>query len=279
MTSRRMLSIFSLISIFICAGVAYALQPAIRTVFLSKSALQKGNRAQQKPVIDDVIDEVPLPSDAEEQARRESKNRFYNRGGQDLTTMDPAMSVSEIGCGGIQPLLPTEYTPIILIGTVASFQPYLSEDKSYIYTEYAVQVKQYLKKDAGALPIVGDKLIVDRSGGVLRLRDGHVIQYHSSGTGMARPLRTGERLVLFLNRVHDGAILFLGRGFLLQNGKAYAIGESEGWKELIGEIQGVEKNLSQEDEFIQAVMRAIQNPPSPAFYSALDETEKETSNQ
>ncbi len=224
----------------------------------------------------DVIDEVPPSSNAEERAQREAKNRLYNRGGADLTTMDPDMSVHETSCGGVQPLLPTEYTPIIMLGTVVSLQPYLSEDKSSIYTEYALHVEKYLKKDTDTLPAVDERLIVDRTGGVLRLRDGHVIRYHSSGTGMARPLHVGERLVLFLNRIHDGASLMLGRGFLLRDGKAYAIGESEGNMTLVGEIEGVEKNLSQEGEFLKAVQRAIQNPPSPAFYSALDIRQQET---
>jgi hypothetical protein len=264
-----------IVSSMLYVGFTFAMQPSSGFASMSESALQEPSEAQQRSAGYEVIDEAPLSSNDEERSQREAKNRLYNGGGSDLTAMEPGMARSLIGCGPIMPLLPTEYTPIIMLGTVVSLQPYLSEDKSNIYTEYAVHVEKYLKKDALTLPMAGDRLIVDRTGGVLRLRNGRVIQYHVSGTGMARPLHVGERLVLFLNRIHDGASLMLGPGFLLRDGKAYAIGQSEGQKRLFGEMEGVEKRFSQEGEFLKAVQRAIQNPPSPAFYSALDIKQQE----
>jgi hypothetical protein len=275
MSHRLTLVTVLIVSSMIYVGFTFAMQPSNGLTSMSEPALSELSEAQQRSASYDVIDEAPPSSNDEERARRESKSRRYNGAGSDLTTMEPDMVRSLIGCGPAMPLLPTEYTPIIMLGTVVSLQPYLSEDKSNIYTEYTVHVEKYLKKDALTLPMEGDRLIVDRTGGVLRLRNGRVIQYHASGTGMARPLRVGERLVLFLNRIHDGANLMLGPGFLLRDGKAYAIGQSEGQMTLFGELTGVEKRLSQEGEFLKAVQRAIENPPSPALYSALDLKQQE----
>jgi hypothetical protein len=270
MSHRLILITLLIVSSMLYVGFTFAMQPSSGFASMSESALQELSKVQQQSASNDAIDEAPQPSNEEERVQREAKNRRYNLGGRDLTAMDPGTSTGVISCGPAMPLLPTENTAIIMLGTVVSLQPYLSQDKSFIYTEYAVHVEKYLKKDTDTLPAVGERLIVDRTGGVLRLRNGHIIRYDSSGTGMARPLRVGERLVLFLNRIHNGASLMLGQGFLLRDGKAYTIGESEEDMTLFGEIEGVEKKFSQEGEFLKAVQRAIQNPPSPAFYSALD---------
>jgi hypothetical protein len=278
MSNRLTLIIVLLILILIGAGFGFTRQQALSSVAASGSISEEALRAEQTRTYD-VSDEAPEPSDADESARREAKNRFYNRGGADLTKMSPDLQIFETGCGPLEPLLPTAYTPVILIGTVTRLQSFLSQDKSSIYTEYAIHVEKYLKKDTDVLPTVDGSLIVDRPGGVLRLRNGQVLHYHSSGTGMARPLRVGERLVLFLMRIYEGTVLRLGRGFLLQDGKAYALWQSEGEMPLIGEIPKVDKKLSQEGEFLKALRRAIRNPPSPAFYSEVESHRSETSNQ
>lgn len=268
----RLLILFTALLAASVAGVSITsvVQFAGNLSSTPKTALQEHSTARQLPSDQDAIDEAPQPSDVEQQTHRDAKNRRYNRGGRDLTTMDAGMSIAEIGCGPVQPLLPTTYTPIILIGTVIGAQPYLSEDRSYVYTEYAVQVEKLLKKDTDTLPMAGDSLIVDRTGGVLRQRNGHVIRYDSSGSNMARPLQMGDRYVLFLNRIHDGADLILGPGFQLRERKAYLLGEQKGQETLVGSIQGIATELSDEEKFIWAVRRAIENPPSPKFYSELE---------
>jgi hypothetical protein len=237
---------------------------------LVTSARQADGSIQKQRTDRDVIDEAAEPSDPAEQARREVKNRYYNTGGRDLLTLDPGMEMGGIGCGPAMPLLPTAFTPVIVLGTVIGAQPYLSEDRSSVYSEYMIRVEEFLKKDDGILPMAGENLVVDRGGGLLRLRSGHVIRYHMSGSNVARPLHTRERCILFLNRVDDGAYLHLGPGFLLRDGKAYLMAEREGPGILVGTIGGVSNDLSDEGEFIRAVQRAINNPPSTQFHSELE---------
>src|SRR6185369_8004768 len=183
---------------------------------------QQPDSAIQKLKTDlDVVDEAPDPSDSAEQIQRDAKNRYYNMGDRDLLTLEPGLSVSVIGCGAAMPLLPTEYTPIIVLGTVLGGQPYLSENHSAVYTEYSFHIEEFLNNDNGYLPMSGENLVVDRGGGALRHRSGKVIRYDMSGSAMARPLQIRERCILFLNRVNDGFYLNLGPGFLLRDGKAY----------------------------------------------------------
>lgn len=226
----------------------------------------------------DVIDEAAEPADPAEQARREAKNRRYNNGGQDLLTLSPDSEMSEISCGVVLPLLPISSTSVIILGTVVGSQPYLTEDRSSVYSEYMIRVEEFLKTDGGILPLAGANLVVDRRGGFLRLRSGRVIRYHASSSNMARPLHTQERCILFLNRICDEGDLYLGKGFLLDDGKAYTLGEQEGRGTLVGALRGPwwsadadsSNVLSDEEEFIRAVRLAIENPPSPRFHSKLD---------
>jgi hypothetical protein len=227
--------------------------------------LQRGDKTGVPP------DEALEPSDPRERARRATKSRLYNRGGHDLTTLDPGLSINEISCGLLEPLLPTGYTPVIVLATVASAQPYLTEDKSFIYTEFGVRTEELLKLDAAPLPLSGDLLVVDRGGGRLRLRTGRVLRYDSAGSSMASPLRPGRRYVLFLNRIFDGECLHLGRAVELREGQAYYLGEHDGQERLFGEIEGVRSELSQEGAFLDLLRWAIASPPSPRFYSALPE--------
>jgi hypothetical protein len=215
----------------------------------------------------DAIDEVSETSDPNERARRDEKRRRYNKGGTDLTTMDPNQSVSVNVCGPAKPFLPTVYTPVIVLGTVVSAQPYLTEDRSSIYTEYSVRVEEFLKKDGLPLQKAGELLVVDRPGGKLRLKSGKVIRYSWSGSNIARPLKPGERCVLFLERIHDGFDIRLGPAFLLREGKAYYLWESEGHDKLVGTVSGIQSELSNEEPFLELVRKAIANPPLKEFYS------------
>jgi hypothetical protein len=279
-----MIRLLILLAILLTAAVAESrfaavAQQAGKLTDTPEATLQELGAAKPSPADQDAIDEAQQPLDVEQQVSRAAKNRRYNRGGRDLTTLAEAgLSVSEIGCGTVQPLLPTAYTPVILIGTVTGAQPYLSEDRSFVYSEYMVQVEAFLKHEGAALPMAGDRLIVDRTGGVLRLRNGQIIRYHSSGTGMARPLQVNERYVLFLNRIHDGADLMLGTGFQLRDGKAYRLGQQAGQELLVGSIPGIDSELSDEEKFIRAVRRAIDNPPSPEFYSEVKMNRQEKQN-
>ena len=213
-----------------------------------------------------VIDEAPLPSDPAAKASREAKNRRYNRGGRDLTTMPPGYSSGLDADGELEPLFPT-WSPVIAIVTVISVQPYLSQDHTNIYTEYAVKVETWLKRHQGKLPIIDDKLVVDREGGVLRQASGRVIRYTVSATDMARPLLVNERCLLFLNR-YNGTDLTLGRGFLFDGGSVYVMGEYAASDQFVSP-PFAPREFSHEKEFLKAVRLAIANPPSSLFYSAI----------
>ena len=76
-------------------------------------------------------------------------------------------------------------------------QPYLSEDKTNIYTEYTVSVEQVLMDTKGLLPKPGAVIALDRMGGALRLASGRVLPDDVRGQGA--PLIASHRYVLFLS--------------------------------------------------------------------------------
>lgn len=218
------------------------------------------------------IDEAPEPDDLAERINRAAKNARYNNqgNGQDLTSLEPGTGVSTIACGGDDPaILPVRGHEVIVLGTLRNAQPYLSADRTAIFTEYRFEIEEVFKPSRENLQLVNGHLLIDRPGGVLRLRSGRIITYDFSASGMARPLDVGGRYVLFCQLIHDKRDLLLGRGFELRDGKAFALWERHGYDRPVGELEGGIRSLSQEETFIEAVRNAVKHPGSARYFSAL----------
>ena len=83
--------------------------------------------------------------------------------------------------------------------SVLKAEAHMSEDKQAVYSEFDVQVLEVFK--AGSLnPIVGQSLMVEREGGVVKYPNGQQILYRRTNNGMPK---VGERYVLFVNRPPD----------------------------------------------------------------------------
>ena len=57
----------------------------------------------------------------------------------------------------------------IVVGIVKRIQPYLSEDKRNIYTEYTISVTEVLKDAKGLSLNAASTISLDRMGGAIRL--------------------------------------------------------------------------------------------------------------
>jgi hypothetical protein len=155
-----------------------------------------------------------------------------------------------------------------VLGTLIKSQPYLSANRTAIYTEYHLDVEEMLKTSQEDLSIVEGRLVIDRPGGVLRMRDGKLIASTVSGTGLARPLDLGRRYVLFCRLINDNRDLILGYAFELRDGKAYALWQSPGHDRPVDELPGAVSALSEEQTFVQAVRNAVKHPGSARYFSA-----------
>lgn len=166
----------------------------------------------------DVFDEARLPSGAQDADARRDKCRRYDTGGHDLTA---DAGDSEYFAESIWPRVDLGDSDVIVVGTVRSRQPYLSQDRSRIFTEFVVDIESLIKTDSGLDRSAGS-VTMDRLGGALRLTSGLVVRDDIQLCFLGWP-EVGGRYVLFARRIHDGKDLEFFHGYRLVDGKALPI--------------------------------------------------------
>jgi hypothetical protein len=211
------------------------------------------NREQSQS---DVIEEEPESPDPKQHALRKAKNIRYNAGGSDLTIRKPNTEhfMEHIWPRGL-PLIPSSESAVVVNGTVARMQPYLSEDRSRIYTEITVRVEEVLKSDGNLS--VGDTLIVDRLGGALKLKSGQVVRDDIAIAWLGKT-RVAGRYVLFAQRINEGKDLGLIKGYELRDGKVFRLTEDGSFSNvLVSNKPGVPDDFSDERDFLEAVRQKV----------------------
>src|SRR5437763_2121757 len=92
--------------------------------------------------------------------------------------------------------LPVKQSDVVVVGYVKNAQPYFSEDKQNIYTEYTISIVEVLK-NATQIPLKAEAIVTShRLGGALRLASGRVIRLDVSGYGS--PITADRKFVFFL---------------------------------------------------------------------------------
>jgi hypothetical protein len=257
----------------LCVG-AFVVLDTTGDRFYVESRTQETSPAAQTSQISseaEAIDEASESDDPILRANRAAKKARYDSqvNDRDLTSLPPGQSMHLFLCGQYDPtILPTASHDVIVLGTLLNTQPYLSANRTAIYTEYQLYVEEIFKPSQEDLSLEQGRLVIDRPGGVLRMRSGRVISSTESGTGMARPLDVGRRYVLFCRLIHDQRDLILGFAFELRDEKAYALSEHRGHDRLVGELPGAVAALSNEQSFVEAVRDAVNHPGSPQYFSA-----------
>lgn len=222
-------------------------------LLLSQTAIAESAKEQES----DVADERSFSQGPQEREARLAKNKRYNGGGCDLTRgQDCFFEIVEPG--GL-PQIPLEESTIAFVGQVLGTQPYLSEDRTHIYTETTFRVEELFKRPANfALP--SDKaLVVDRIGGAIRKRSGQLVRDGTRSGFIGKP-RAGVRYVLFANSVHGGKDFLMMQGYELRDGKVFILTEdgSPG--------TALISNLPEEQAFLEAIRaRAMKESRALSF--------------
>ena len=210
----------------------------------------------------DAVDEVREPSDPHDRALRLAKNNRYNTGGPDLTARGRQLGAQEERDRFVdhywlrnQTLFPSE-GEIVVLGTLVRAQPYLSSDRSSIYTELTIRVEEVIKSDPQTAAAVNANLVIDRVGGALRLASKQIVRLDLPNQGPGR-LREGERYVLFAKHTHEGQDLEMLTGFELRASQVYGL-VSDGGVSFTSR-RGVPENLAQEESFLEAMRKAVKS--------------------
>jgi hypothetical protein len=124
---------------------------------------------------------------------------------------------------------PVSLSAAVIVGTVMNAQGFVSQDRTYVYSDFEVRVDEILKQDGKAKLSVGKTVVVSRIGGSVYFPSGHMRKYMVMGQGMPK---IGSRYVLFLWKP-DPAFpeyeILDGAAFELTGGLVYPLDE-EGLK-------------------------------------------------
>ncbi len=198
-----------------------------------------------------AIGEEPESPQPEERMARAAKSARYNGGGCDLM-MSGDCFFEHIARGGI-PLIPVRESAIVLVGKVTRVQPYLSADRTHIYTETALQVDEVFKSPDGFSRSSDQTLITDQFGGTLRMSSGRVI-HDGSRIGFLGQAYVGGRYVFFLRQVHEGKDFAILTAYELRDGKVYELTEDGSPSNaLLSRTPQKPDSLSDEHGFLQTI--------------------------
>jgi hypothetical protein len=94
------------------------------------------------------------------------------------------------------PELPVESVNTIIIGSVSKVQPSLSEDGTWVYTEFSVLPLEIFENAKELLLATGCVITLHQIGGAVRLNSGSVVQLDVRG--LPAPAAENHRYVFFL---------------------------------------------------------------------------------
>jgi len=199
----------------------------VTATLLAPQAQQQADKKAKRdlsnfPVADSWTQESPDPIKRE---KRNLKSKKYNsRHSPRITESSDEIFTNSEWARGLA-ALPVENSDAVIVGDIVTAEAYVSDDHSEIYSEFVVRISKVLK-DAGTTPINDvDSIIVERSGGRLRLPSGKVVVSSTSNQDMPR---VGSRYVLFLTHLsanggsyeNDFHIL---TGYELRGGKVFPL--------------------------------------------------------
>jgi hypothetical protein len=198
----------------------------------------------------DVTDEEVLPQDVTEREARVAKNQRYNGGRCHIAAGDDCFF--EIIEPWSLPTIPLNKSAFAFVGMVSKVQSYLSEDGTRIYTETTFHVQEVFKRPVSFALSSDRSLVIDRTGGAIRLRSGKILRDDTRDGFLGRP-RVGMRYVLFADSIHEGKDFAMLRGYELRDGKVFRLTED-------GRPSGAQMaSFPQEETFLEAIREQAEN--------------------
>lgn len=168
---------------------------------------------------------VPEPSDPNERGWRRARNKRYDNTDRDADSVK-AFTFQE-GTGAISLGLPSAHAPVepafpiaqsdvIAIGEVTSAQAQVSNDKTNVFSEFTVLVKDVYRNTTSASLTPGCAITVERYGGRVRLPSGKIIVRGFLHQSM--PV-AGRRYIFFLKSNEAVQTYSIITGYELSHGR------------------------------------------------------------
>lgn len=219
----------------------------------TKNAPQQQNPEPDIPVVD--INSQSFRND-ENKDLRTNRGQKYNTGFPIKDVAKPPVEILELPLShaSVKPALPISQSDAILIGLVTESQAFLSSDKSYVYSEFTVQIEDVLKNFSPAALAPNITTTVERSGGIVRFSSGKTQRLGNGGEGLPQKQK---RYLFFLKWSDAGKDFITLTGYELSNGKVIPL---DGATDL--SVYKNYRKYTNEDEskFLQTVKSFIDNP-------------------
>lgn len=186
----------------------------------------QGDRNSRKPTVTED-EQVPIaefdeaePAKPAERSKRQEKSRRYNNLNF-VFELPPGWEVHDKSGHWHLDLdsIPAAQSSLIITGTVTESAAHLSGDKTGVYSEFAVAVDEVIKPNNQVTVSISDKISLDRVGGAVRFRSGHVQRWYL-GAGQRFP-QLGTRYLFFLKV--EGNTFSILTAFELREGKVFAL--------------------------------------------------------
>jgi hypothetical protein len=173
---------------------------------------------------------APEPESAEARQKRKVKSARHNHAGL-VKKVDNDGKIGgttwvydwEVGL----PPLPVEQSTTVIVAEVLDAAAYLSEDKSEVYSEFTVSVKETLKNTSPVSLRTGDPVSLERVGGAVRFPSGHKQLYDVAGQNMPR---VGRSYVFFLNCSEEGQNCGIVTAYELKGGRVAPLDSPDHFK-------------------------------------------------
>ncbi|HEX8773100.1 MAG TPA: hypothetical protein VF735_05805 [Pyrinomonadaceae bacterium] len=221
---------------------------------LSNSSIQNGSAKEgHYPIVD--YTSAKLANREEQKARRAKSERFSKRHLVPRPEEAPNLEILPLIDHSLSrlPALPAQMSDAVLLGEIIDAQAYLSNDKTGVYSEFKLQIKQVLKQDS--LGSLYPNLIVTttREGGAVRYPSGRIQRFSILNQGLPQP---GGNYVLFLKRNGQELGFDILTGYELYRGQVSPLDGSEQTGLPFSAYKGVD-----ETSFLNAVRYAISQSP------------------
>jgi hypothetical protein len=173
-----------------------------------------------------VVDyELLLPNnspkqDLKQQIIRYARNARYDGYPKIVKDEDGEEVILHTHSMGDFPSIPTQKSNAVIIGVVTDTRAFLSNNKSIVYTEYTVQIKEVLKGGDQSLVGTAEFLTFERLGGAVHFPSGRTRKFREYSFGT--PIK-GHEYVFFLTYNDVGHSFSLLTAYELSNGRAIAL--------------------------------------------------------
>jgi hypothetical protein len=116
--------------------------------------------------------------------------------------------------------IPIELADVVVVGSVSKIRTYLSNDQTTLYTEFSLKLSQIVLNRSSKSVLPGDRVDVERPGGVLKLPSGKVLTRASRFETMPRPLYP---YAMLLKYIPSADVYTLVSGFELAGNQVYIL--------------------------------------------------------